>query len=288
LPFDDNGRLGLVRQETTSGGPFAIVRAYHLTNQLDAREGHRGDLEVRLAIDSSARPEESMLVVFPYRRGTEEPLVGNSRNPVRLADWQDYIGAVVWTVDLSLFGGLDLTTTAELKPAQDQQDAGGTAAAGGAEVCRFVERKQTGWEGMESGTWTMDSKDAGFEVTNAESGSAFLFGFTTPPKELRVGQQVPFELTCKAPPGYMEQGAIGTLWQTTHAAADPAFVGFSGDLPGTCGANNSHPDGGGRGVLRFGGSGQPPGRRELVKVRLKAIAGSHYFYQFIGWWYDCG
>jgi hypothetical protein len=34
---------------------------------------------------------------------------------VRLANWQDFVGAVIWSVDLSLDGGWNLTNIAELE-----------------------------------------------------------------------------------------------------------------------------------------------------------------------------
>lgn len=115
LPFVENGEVATRRSDRASGGPYAIVRAYHLTNPLDRATAPESDLEVRLAIPRSRPPEESMIVLFPFRRGAMAPLVGNARSPILLEDWHTYLGAVVWSVDLSLFGEADLTTTVELK-----------------------------------------------------------------------------------------------------------------------------------------------------------------------------
>jgi hypothetical protein len=159
---------------------------------------------------------------------------------------------------------------------------GSDAPVAGREVCQLVERKEARWEEMESGTWQVTSKPASVELLNVESGRTMVVAFTEPPAKLRMQQEVPVELTCTAPPGYSEQGAIGTHWQTTHASGE---MDFDGTLI-SCGASNEHTSGQEREVVRFG-SGEPPGRRELVKLKIKAVAGSNYYYLFLGWWYDC-
>lgn len=286
LPFDDGGKLRLQRTETASGGPFDIVRAYHITNQLDAK-GQRGDLEVRLGIQRIAPAEESLLVVFPYKRGTEAPLLGNSQNPVKLENWQDYIGAVVWTVDLSLNGNWNLTTIAELKRSR-QPEAATTTPKLGPEVCQLVERKETRWEDMESGTWQVTPKPTSVDLLNVDSSRTIVVAFTQPAGTLRKGQEVPFEVSCTAPPGFNEQGSMSNLWQTTQAYGEMELLGFDRSPP-ACQADNSHPGQQQRAVARFSGpgSGDPPGPRELVKLKVKAVAGNASYYLFLGWWYDC-
>lgn len=288
LPFVDGDRLGRLRSDEVSGGGFQIARAYHVTNQLDAKAGQRADLEVRLGIQAGAPPEESMLVVFPYKDGIRSPVVGNSRNPILLENWQDHIGAVVWAVDLSLRGNWPLTTTAELKP-RKQEDPDTTGGTLGPQVCTFRERLETRWEEMESGTWKVTPKPTAIELTNAESGRTVAVSFTRPPETLSVGQEVPFEVTCTAAGGYSEQGAIGNLWQTTQAFGDVEFVNFSGG-PVSCQADSNTLSRRSNVVASFGGPspGDPPGRRELVKLRVKAVVGSNYYYLFLGWWYECG
>ena len=288
LPFVDGDKLGLRRSDRVSGGGFQIARAYHITNQLDASSGQRADLEVRLGIQANAPSEESMLVVFPYKDGTRPPLVGNSRNPILLENWQDHIGAVVWAVDMTLNGNWPLTTTAEVKPKKkDDTDTKSTGKVG-SQVCKFLERKETRWEEMESGTWSVTFKPTAIELTNAESGRTLAVSFTRPPETLRIGQDVPFEVTCNAAAGFNEQGAIGNLWQTTQTFGDVEFVNFSGG-PLSCQADSNLLSRRSSVVASFGGppSGEPPGKRELVKLRVKAVVGSNYYYLFLGWWYDC-
>jgi hypothetical protein len=289
LPFVDGDKLGLRKSDTVSGGGFHIARAYHLTNQLDAGSGQRADLEVRLGIQAGAPSEESMLVVFPYKDGTRPPLVGNSRSPILLENWQDYIGAVVWAVDLTLNGNWPLTTTAELKPRKKDDPETTSTAKVGPQVCKFRERLETRWEEMESGTWRVTPKPTAIELTNAESGRTVAVSFTRPPETLSIGQQVPFEVTCTAAAGFNEQGSIGNLWQTTQTFGDVEFVNFSGG-PVSCQADSNLPNRSSKVVASFGGppSGEPPGKRELVKLRVKAVVGSNYYYLFLGWWYDCG
>jgi hypothetical protein len=277
------------REDTAAGGPFSIVAAYEVTN--GARGGgDRTDLEVRLGIPGGAKPEESLLVVFPRRGGTREPLVGNSRNPVRVADWQGQDGAVVWAVDLSRSGFFDLTTTAEVKPQPVQATpTPAPAPTLGPEVCKLVERKAARWEEMETGSWQVNAKPGEIELTNAEGGTTMKVALTPPPAALRRGQEVPFEVTCTAPPGYWEQGAIGRHWQTTTVAGNLTLTGFSGSPPSGCGADNSHPTQTHRGVARFDGPDPavPPGPRELIHLRVKVTSGNNWYYQDIGWWYDC-
>ena len=114
LPFDAGGKRQLRRQDRVSGGPFSIVRAYHLVNHLDRRAGESGDLIVRLQPPAHAPPEESRLIVFPYRQGAEPPILGGALEPVKLENWQDYVGAVVWLVDMSLKGPLPYALSAEV------------------------------------------------------------------------------------------------------------------------------------------------------------------------------
>lgn len=116
LPFVANGKLELRRQHRASGGPFGIVAAYHITNQLDRTIGQSGDLIVRLEPPRNAPPEHSRLMVFPYRRGTEPPIAGSAIEPVKIENWQDYIGAVVWSVDMSFKGPVSYGVSAEVKP----------------------------------------------------------------------------------------------------------------------------------------------------------------------------
>lgn len=118
LPFEENNKLQLHKTLTVDGGPYGIAKAFHIKNQLDAKAGHKGDLEVRLGLAARADPKESLLIVFPFKRGVEDPLIGNAQSPVLVQDWQDYIGAVVWVVDVSANGGWDLTMTAEVKKAK--------------------------------------------------------------------------------------------------------------------------------------------------------------------------
>jgi hypothetical protein len=289
LPFADGDKLGLRREHQTSVEGFQIAGAYHLTNQLDAKAGQRGDLEVRLAVQHNAPPEESLLVVFPYREGTRAPLIGNSQNPIRLENWQDWIGAVIWSVDLSLNGSWPLKVTAELKPAK-LEDPAATADGPklGPQVCTFLERKETRWEEMESGSWKPTFKPTAIELTNVDSGRTLSVAFTRPPETLRIGQDVPFEVTCSAAGGFSEQGSIGTHWQTTLATGTTEFVDFGGHGP-SCEADSNSMNRRAEETLRFSGPspGTPPGRRELVKMRVKAVVGSDYYYVFLGWWYDC-
>lgn len=123
---------GDIRQKTmtVAGGPFAIVKTFDIKQKLDPKAKDKFDLEVSLGLAERADPKESLLIVFPYKQKVQAPLVGNAKNRVQLKDWQDYAGAVVWVVDLSVHGGWDLIMTAEVKKPKEEKEPPPAAAAG--------------------------------------------------------------------------------------------------------------------------------------------------------------
>jgi hypothetical protein len=155
-------------------------------------------------------------------------------------------------------------------------------------VCEFVERKVTRWEEMESGNWQVTQRPDSVDLLNVGSGRTVTFAFTQPPSPARGGQEVPFEIRCTAPPGFEEQGAIGKHWRTTQAQAEMHLEALGGASL-SCQADNSHPNGHNDALVRLSlpRAGEAPGRRELVKLQVKAVVGNDYYYLFFGWWYDC-
>ncbi|KAF0246887.1 MAG: hypothetical protein FD180_246 [Planctomycetota bacterium] len=117
LPVQEGGSRVSKKSETVAGEGFHIVRAFLIAKGL--KDGEKGDLVVSLKAGERSDPKESMVVVFPLKKGPEDPEIGTSDSPAKIRNWHETNGAIVWVVDLSVIGEPDLTVTAEVKPASD-------------------------------------------------------------------------------------------------------------------------------------------------------------------------
>lgn len=109
----------LSKSVTTNGGNYCITHAYRIDSMSSdkSKPTLKGDLTITLDTTRTDLKDRVMMIVFPIKNGVQEPEVGNPANPIQIKNWQTYAGALVWIMDFTRPGGLEMTLKATLKPA---------------------------------------------------------------------------------------------------------------------------------------------------------------------------